>query len=472
MAEFTIRAGNQLCDVSLVSSSSENPEIASIKSFGISFFNNMVMTCFKLISLTNLILLGHILYNEKVDYQLFMTFQIGVFILEVLGKYFIIGLLKYIFGEYKNIKSSYLLYIKLKTALIFLIPFVTIPVSICSYFLLKLIFKDALQINDFHLINEVYKKYLLFTPAIYFFEILFLLNLKFLNIIKMIRSVFIYIICFLASHVILSWILLYILDIGLIGLTISYCLNSLIFFFATDKKISIMVQNDTKDHFHLIPNKSNLNFELFGLLLEISKYSLINLIEALPTQLIFFASLFIDNNSLIVNIIYISFYEFVTEIARGFYYTIKREVFNKYNDINNRQLFLLLFSGYYLIIIMVVFVVLLIFKNILLNIYIFKGGEKTYQKIASSLRILYSLCILSMSVKLIINGIVRGMEIPMPNARKLIYLILFAIVGYYCCFEIDFGILGLWFSMIILDLFYISENLTKVIKYFPFSFTS
>ena len=93
MAEFTIRAGNQLCDVSLVSSSSENPEIASIKSFGISFFNNMVMTCFKLISLTNLILLGHILYNEKVDYQLFMTFQIGVFILEVLGKYFIIGLL-------------------------------------------------------------------------------------------------------------------------------------------------------------------------------------------------------------------------------------------------------------------------------------------------------------------------------------------------------------------------------------------
>ena len=141
MAEFTIRAGNQLCDVSLVSSSSENPEIASIKSFGISFFNNMVMTCFKLISLTNLILLGHILYNEKVDYQLFMTFQIGVFILEVLGKYFIIGLLKYIFGEYKNIKSSYLLYIKLKTVLIFLIPFVTIPVSICSYFLLKLIFK-------------------------------------------------------------------------------------------------------------------------------------------------------------------------------------------------------------------------------------------------------------------------------------------------------------------------------------------
>ena len=119
MAEFTIRAGNQLCDVSLVSSSSENPEIASIKSFGISFFNNMVMTCFKLISLTNLILLGHILYNEKVDYQLFMTFQIGVFILEVLGKYFIIGLLKYIFGEYKNIKSSYLLYIKLKTVLIF-----------------------------------------------------------------------------------------------------------------------------------------------------------------------------------------------------------------------------------------------------------------------------------------------------------------------------------------------------------------
>ena len=194
MAEFTIRAGNQLCDVSLVSSSSENPEIASIKSFGISFFNNMVMTCFKLISLTNLILLGHIIYNEKVDYQLFMTFQIGVFILEVLGKYFIIGLLKYIFFNGKEMKTLYNLYIKMKTALIVVIPIIIIPVSICSYFIIELLFKYTLKIDDLFIIKEVYKKFLLYTPVIYFFEILLFLNLKFLNAMYVIFMVVMYIV--------------------------------------------------------------------------------------------------------------------------------------------------------------------------------------------------------------------------------------------------------------------------------------
>ena len=92
-------------DISLILVNHEKPEKAAIESIGFSFFNNMVITLFRLIVTTNLIFLGHLLYEEKVHYQLFMTFQIGVFILEFFGKYFIIGLLKYIFFQDKERKT-------------------------------------------------------------------------------------------------------------------------------------------------------------------------------------------------------------------------------------------------------------------------------------------------------------------------------------------------------------------------------
>ena len=144
---------NVLFDRSLVIPSVEKPEFAAIKSIGFSFFNNMIITFFKLIITTNLILLGHIVYEEKVHYQLFMTFQIGVFILEFLGKYFIIGLLKYIFFNGKEMKTLYNLYIKMKTALIVVIPIIIIPVSICSYFIIELLFKYTLKIDDLFIIK-------------------------------------------------------------------------------------------------------------------------------------------------------------------------------------------------------------------------------------------------------------------------------------------------------------------------------
>ena len=103
---------NLLYDKSLVIVRMEKPEIVAFRSLGSSFFNNMIMICFRLITTINLILLGHTLYKGKVQYQLFMTFQLGVFILEILGKYFIIGLIKYVFGEKKEMQILYNLFIQ------------------------------------------------------------------------------------------------------------------------------------------------------------------------------------------------------------------------------------------------------------------------------------------------------------------------------------------------------------------------
>ena len=455
-------------DRSLVLMSNEKPEKAAIESIGFSFFNNMVITFFRLIVTTNLILLGHLSYEEKVDYQLLMTFQIGVFILEFFGKYFIIGLIKYIFFLDNEKKTLNNLYIRIKTALIFIIPLITIPISIISYYIIESIFKYSLKIDNQILIKEVYKKFLLFTPVIYFFEILFFLNLKFLNACLRIKIVFMYITCYLICHIVLSWILLFILNFGIFGLTISYCFNSFCFFFLTNKRIYLTEIVDQDTFFHLIPDKNNINRALLKKIREISFYSLINLGEIFPVHFLFLVGLFIGKNQLIVNIIYLNFFELMTEVFRGFYNTIKKELSIKYQDTIEKQNYVLFFSIYYSIISLIVFILLILFKNILLDIYMFKGGDPIFKKISGSLRIIYPLCILCMSIKIFLNGIIRGLEIPMSNIRKLIYIIICLIFAYLFCFFEDLGIFGIWISMLILEFLHAGENFTKTIKNFPF----
>ena len=470
MDNFTkIKETDARFDVSLIILSVEKPEKSALKSIGSSFFNNMILTFFKLITTTNLILLGHLLYEQKVHYQLFMTFQIGVFILEFLGKYFIIGLLKYIFGDRKDTKSLYEIYIRMKTTFIFLIPLIIIPFSICSYYIIDLIYEFALEIGNKSLIGEVYKRFLIFTPIIYFFEILFLLNLNFLYVLNKIRMVFMCIVCYLICHITLSWMLLYILNFGLFGLTISYCFNSLIYFFFTNRFIYNKVKEDANDYFYLIPNKNNFDFEIINSLKRIGFYSLINLGDIFPTQFLFLVSLFIGKNQLIVNIIYLNFFELLTELNRGFHYTIKKDIFLKFQDTLERQKNIIFFSIYFSIIILSIFIILLLFKNILLNIYIYNGGEPIFQKIAENLKIIYPLCIISMSAKLILNGIIRGMELPVSNKRRFVYMIICIFFCYIFCFLYDFGIIGLWISLLILEILHVVENFAKTRKYFPFS---
>ena len=108
----------------------------------------------------------------------------------------------------------------MKAALIILILIILIPVSIISYFIIEMILKYNFEIYDQNLIKEVYFNFILFTPLISLFEILFLLNIEFIHKINKqkderdnynIKAIFFYIISFLICHITLSYCLLYIL---------------------------------------------------------------------------------------------------------------------------------------------------------------------------------------------------------------------------------------------------------------------
>lgn len=454
-----------LFDKSFVVLSKDKPEKLAFYGLLDSIFNNMVMTCSKLIMTANLILLGHLLYESEVHYQLFLTFQIGVFILEFIGRFFLLGLLKYLFFEQDNFKGSYDLYIKMKSVLVFLVPAIFIPVGLCSYFLIELLLKDCLGVYDENINKEVYKNYLIFTPITYLFEILFFLNIKYLAL-KANNPTIKYLIGFIICYTGLSWIALYFLNMGIIGLTLSYGINGFIFFFFSDKSVFKALNGSDENYFFLIPNKSNFDSHLLSIFGKTSICALINLGDIIFPAFIFLACVFIDKNQLIVNIIYLNFFELLIEFNRGFYYSIKN-VIKKFDDASERQTIIAYFSLYYLILSISIVIILLLFNNILLNIYLLQGGDQILQQISGKLRVIYPICIFCMSLRLLLIGIVRGMDLPLSYSRKIVYIVLSMMICYILCFEYDFEIRGLWISMLIFDLLYVCESGFKTIKYFP-----
>ena len=91
---------------------------------------------------------------------------------------------------------------------------------------------------------------------------------------KKLKLVFTYMILFLVCHAVLSWMLLFILNFEIFGITISYCFNSLLFFFFSDRKIYRMVAGDAENFFYIIPNRNNFEWEILTNLNTISYYLL------------------------------------------------------------------------------------------------------------------------------------------------------------------------------------------------------
>ncbi len=71
-----------------------------------------------------------LLYEKKIHYDLFMTYQIRIFILELFGRIFFFGLLKYLFDE----KDEKKIFMGMKTLFVILIPAIFIPLSLLSYY--------------------------------------------------------------------------------------------------------------------------------------------------------------------------------------------------------------------------------------------------------------------------------------------------------------------------------------------------
>ena len=451
-------------DRSLVEERNEKLSITILKILGNSLINNIVNSSDRLILTINLILLGHIPIQNKTHYELFMTYEIGVALIDFFGKLIIIGLLKYLF-EKKESEELYKLYIRLKTALIFIIPIIMIPVSISSFFIIKLLLKNNLDIYDQSLNKEVYFKFLLFTPIIYFFELLFYLNLQLLRSFDETKALISYLIFFIISHIITCFILLYLLKIGILGLTISYCLNSFLFYFFSNAYINTS-KEDEEENFLIVPFKEYFKSDVFYILKEAGSLSLRNLSDSFIFYLLFIASLFTDRKQLIVNIIYLNFYDALIELNKGCYITLKNYLLYNKEATEKKKKYVIVFSLTVLFFALLLFIILIVFKNILLNIYLLKGGEKLLKKINNSIHIIFALCVLFNCIQILLYGFIRGMAMPSPVLRKVIYPLICLLLCLMLCFYFNYGIIGLWISVLILSLLFLCENTYKTIFHF------
>ena len=456
---------NDIYDISLVASNPEDPKITALKSIGNSFYNNIVVLLYKLIMTTNLIIIGHVVYENINHYDLVMTYQIGVLIFEILGKFFIIGLVKYIFEEKEDSDEVYNTFIRLKLSLIFIIPIVTTPVCLLSKVIMKLLTKNIILTNE--IIDEVYYKYLIFTPVIYLFEILFFLNIQYMQYQKKTNAIFSYISCFLVCHICVSWILLYMFDLGIFGLTISYGVNSFLFYFFTNKYIQSIREFELQGYFFLIPGRENFTIDVLNDLKRESLLSFINLGEVFIIHFLFISSLFTDKNQFIVNIIYLVVYELVFSINRGFYYTLKKYISTNVESAEKRQQYVANFSLYFMILGLSIFIVLLVFDNILLECFLFDGGNQLLKGIAKNLKIIFPLCLLLNVIRMLLNGTIRGMNVPFPVIKKIFYCTFCIASCLVLCFVYEMGVYGLWISKFMLNLLFVVDNAHKAINYLP-----
>ena len=451
-------------DRSLVEERNEKLSFTILKIIGNSYINNIVNSSGRLILTINLILLGHIPLQNLTHYELFMTYQIGVEIIEFFGKLIIIGLLKYLF-EKKGSDDLYTLYLRLKTALIIVIPAIMIPVSISSYYIIKLLLNNNLDIYDQSLNRQIYFKFMIFTPIIYFFEILFYLNLQLLRSFDETKALISYSNFFIISHIVSCLILLYILKLGIIGLTISYCLNSLLFYLFSNVYINTS-KEDEKENFFIFPFKEYFKSEVFTCLKEAGSLSLRNLCGSFIFYLLFIASLFTDRKQLIVNIIYLNFYDSLIGINKGFYITLRNYLLYNKEATEKKKNYVIIFSLTFLAFSLSLFIILIIFKNFLLNLYLINGGDKLLKIISNSIQIIYSLSVLFNSIQILLYGFNRGMAMPPPILRKIIYSLICLLLCLLLCFYFNYGIFGLWISVLIMCLLYIIENTYKTIIHF------
>ena len=449
-------------DRSLVELRDEKLTATILNIIGSCFLNNTVFIISNVISTVNLIILGHIFLQNKTNYELFMTFQIGVSITDFFGKIIIIGLLRYIF-EKKDYRKIYFTYLNLKIGLVIIIPVLMIPVSLSSFFIIKFLLRNSLDIYYQTLNKEVYFKFLLFTPLIYFFEILFYLNLKILRALDKNKAVIFYTNFYIISHVLSCWILLYFLKFGIFGLTISYFLNSFLFYLFSNSYIKD--EDDTKNFF-VFPPIDYLDINVINTLKEAFSLSIRFLTDSFLIYFIFIISLFTDKNQLIVNIIYVNFYSLIIGINKGFYINFRHYLLHSNESYEEKKKYIIVFCLTFIILIISLFTILLIFKNILLNIYLINGGNKILKLINNRVRIIYSLCVLFNGIQILLYGFIRGMASPSPIFIKVIYTSICIFLSLILCFVYELGILGLWVSVLILCLFYCFVNGYKSTTHF------
>ena len=451
-------------DRSLVEIRNEEVSITILNIIGNCFINNLVFITSNFVSTINLILIGHILIEDKTHFELFMTYEIGVTIINFFGKVIIMGLLRFIF-EIKEHRKIYFSYLRLKTGLVLIIPIIMIPVSLSSYLIIKLLLQNNLDIYNQSLNKEVYFKFMIFTPIIYFFEILFYLNLKLLRAFDKIKAVISYINIFVISHIVFCWILLFILKIGILGLTISYCLNSFLFYMLTNKYIN-SIKEEEIENFFILPPKDYFDKNVINILKEASSLSMRYLSDVFLLYFLFISTLFTDKKQLIVNSVYLNFYFFFNGINKGFYLTLRDYLIHSKESNEEKKKYIIIFSITFLTILLSIFIMLIIYRNILMDIYLIKGGDHNLQIISNRIHIIYSLCILFNGNQILLYGFNRGMAASSPIVIKYIKSFICFFLCLILCFIYNKGILGLWIAVLIFCIFYFFENGYKSIIHF------
>ena len=456
-------------DLSIIDDIQEKKDKISIASDILidSFFNQICLFENAILEFINLILIGHSI-NDNTNFNYFNYFQIGFCYLHLFGLIFSLGIIKSLnFHSHKHER-----YICLKKVIYLLILLIIIPSSFLFKFSMKLLYENNTNLNEVEMnINNIYNNFIFYSPFYLLFYFLFQLNLKFYQKTEINSSALGFLVLFNILHILLSYVLIYQYNLFIKGISISLTISSFICYICSNYLIKDeCFINKTTFNFYFIPSDNFFDEYFQKNIYKIIIRGFYCFIDYFPIGIFILFSFYLGQLQLTINIMFFNIFLISHNFCRGLsstlknyiqYYSIKYK-HSHYSKMNFIKTYVLL------VICVLTFISLLLFtlKEKIGNIYISEIDEN--KMFENTFVYLLKYFIWMIAIEYIIHsleGYIKGINSENNIIKyKIIFPLIFIPIGFTFCFLFNFQIIGMWFGILLMNIFYLIPHSINMYK--------
>lgn len=414
----------------------------------------------------SLIVIGHFpTKNLDKDIDNFNMLEIGFLYLNIFSFIFILGTIL-LFEQlaqtlFDNRKPLLNVYQDTKDLIIILVLTVLLPLCLLSYDMLGLIFDD--QNNIWY----VYTNFIIYSPIFTIFALLYVLNLKLLQVTGHNAYVIAIGLAYYKLHGLMSLIFIKYFNLDLLGILLSYALTSFILY-----TISLIAISNNIPEFKEISISTNifkiklaslnnyLKSALFNGLftsMEYSAYGIIMLSTYFLDKESFSANVMISN---IISLMHVACYGFA-ETFRDYLGSVSHQ-----HSLKSKKKFLKLF-GLVLTIMAIIFcIIITTLEDYIPYLFLSKPTNRIINEFSHIIKY-YAIIIFIDYTGIICDGFINGVnpKLRLSLFKGLAKLIVFVPLALMMCYFLDYTLLGFWIGIYIYmvihtltDIFYIWNN--------------
>jgi Na+-driven multidrug efflux pump len=389
----------------------------------------------------------------------FTNFQICVIYLNLFGFVLAIGVLFNYEGfllNARNVKLFYETYQSCKDNILFIFITLLIPISLISYPILSYFFD-----RDLDTLWIVYCDFLAYSSLILLFKLLMLLNVKVLQIHNNMRNVHLILITYFGMYVLLTWIFLFRLNNGILGLGMSLLISSIAGFLISHLFVLSVFNYFQFDFGKLL----SFDFERMKNFMLIATYKgFFSYLEYAGYGLLVLTAYYLGDEIFITNLILFNILAIPHTLCEGFANSIRNYLLHiktVRESYTSRKKYITCFTIVVLLVAILFSACIFYLKSYIPSLY----GVTVYDASYDSIITLYCIFIFCDYLSIILDGYIKGKEFDSDQLsvyKGIILLVIFVPGGLFLTVKYDLGLLGIWMTIytymgshFIVDLIYV-----------------